>query len=65
MSIEEIDNLIEEYELTFDEEPLVSYPQSIYSNVYVKLMKKALERGKPYTEEELDAVLNIGEDELI
>ena len=65
MSIEEIDNLIEEYELLFDEEPLFVYPQSLYSPVYVKLMKKAIEKGTPYTEEDLDKVLKLEDEDLI
>ena len=65
MSTEEIDDLILDYEVAFDEEPFVVYPQSLYSPVYVKLMKKALEKGEPYTEEDLDKALNIKEEELI
>lgn len=65
MNVEEIDDLILEYEVTFDEEPFVMYPQSIYSPVYVKLMKKALENDKPYTEEDLDKALKLEEEELI
>ena len=65
MSIEEIDNLIEEYELLFDEEPLVVYPQSLYSSLYVKLIKKAIEKGTPYTDKDLDKALKLEEEELI
>ena len=65
MSIEEIDDLILDYEIAFDEEPLVMYPQSIYSSVYVKLMKKALEKGVPYTDEDLEKALKIGEEDLV
>lgn len=65
MTIEKIDELYDEYLETFGEEPLVVYPTSIYSDVYVKLMKKALRRGSPYTEEELDKALDLEEEDDI
>lgn len=65
MTAEKIDELIDEYEETFGEEPLVVYPSSIYSDVYVHLMKKSLKRGKPYTEDELMKVLDLGEEDVI
>ena len=59
MTTEKIDELIENYIVSFDEEPLVVYPGTLYEGVYVKLMKKALDRGSPYTEEELNKALDI------
>lgn len=59
MTTEKIDDLVLEYQLAFDEEPLVVYPGTLYEGVYVKLMKKALKRGSPYTEEELNKALGI------
>ena len=65
MTEEEIDALYEEYEEKFGEEPMIVYPSSPYSDVYVILIKKALKRGSPYTEKELDDALQLNEEELI
>ena len=65
MSLEEIDELYDEYEERFGEKPLFCYPSSPYSSVYVKLVKKALKRGEPYTEEEMFKALHLEEEELI
>ncbi len=65
MTIEKIDELYDEYELRFGEAPLFSYPTSPYSSVYVKLVKKALERGTPYTEEEMWKALGLEEEDLL
>lgn len=65
MTNEQIDALYDEYEFKFGEAPLFSYPTSPYSSVYVKLVKKALERGYPYTEEEMWKALGIEEEELL
>lgn len=59
MTIEGIDDLITDYIIEFDEEPLVVYPQTLYEGVYVQLMQNALKRGKPYTEQELNEALGI------
>ena len=65
MTTEKIDELIDEYQETFGEMPLVMYPSSIYSPVYVHLMKKALKRGTPYTEEEVDKALKLEEEDVV
>ena len=65
MTEERIDALIEEYRKMFGEFPLVNYPQTPYGGIYVKLMKKAISRGEPYTEEELNKALNYEEQDLI
>ena len=62
MTTEEMDALIDEYVETFGEMPLVQYPQSIYSPIYIKLIKKAIRDGKPYTE---DDIPDVGEEVLI
>lgn len=65
MTVEQIDELYDEYEDTFGEKPLVMYPTSVYSPVYVHLMKKALEKGVPYTEEDLNKALKLEEEDDI
>lgn len=57
MENKEIERLYFEYEMRFGEKPLIMYPMSAYSPVYVELVQKALKEGKPYTEEDLDKAL--------
>lgn len=52
-TIDEIDDLIAEYEFQFGEKPICIYPQSIYDQKYVSLIEMALKRNRPYTEDEL------------
>ena len=53
MSVEKADELIDQYFDLFGTMPMVIYPTSIYSPVYLKLIVRSLNSGKPYSEEDI------------